>query len=304
MAATIFGGMPFPSGKVIAGCILYSYLTIFSTATMAALAENFGVGSPKALALGHAVTADPPGIDAIHFNPAGLTRLKGRQYMLKLIYPDISMEATIHSPTNEVTATLPDGSEMGMFDFICGAGLNRSFRDPIFYDEVYGDDAAAQFAEDCANGTPPPSVTSEAGPALYFPGIELQKVSSAAGPAGGASYNPPGSNLTFATMAYMREGNLMARESDDPGRYEGEAMGMVRFTYLSPTVGIKLDEDWSIGAGLHLSWQGIAMKFPLRVAHIGLAIVGSFQNILCDFGEDDSLTPKPRTEGISSVADI
>lgn len=286
--------------------ILYSHLTIMATPGLAALAENFGVGSPKALALGHAVTADPPGIDAIHFNPAGLTRLQGRQYMLKVIYPDISMNATIHSPTNDVKATLPDGTQMGMWDFICGRGLSRGFRDPIFYDDVYGNEADAQaaFQEDCANNTPPPPAHSEAGPAIYFPGLELQDISTAIGPAGGASYSPPGSRFTFATATYMREGNLMARQPDDPARYEGEAMGMVRFTYLSPTLAYKINDDWSLGAGLHFSWQGIAMKFPLRVAHIGLAIVGSFQNALCDFGPGDSLTPKPGTENIASVADI
>lgn len=284
--------------------LLYSYLTLFTTPAGAALAENFGVGSPKALALGHAVTADPPGIDAIHFNPAGLTRLKGRQYLIKVIYPDISMEATIYSPTNQVTTTLPDGTELGMFDFICGEGLGRGFRDPIFYDDVYGADAAAQFQQDCANGTPPPPVHSEAGPALYFPGIDLQDVQQAIGPAGGASYSPPGSRFTFATATYMREGNLMARQPDDPARYEGEAMGMVRFTYLSPSIGYKINDEWSVGAGIHFSWQGIAMKFPLRVAHIGLAIVGSFQNVLCDISQNGVLTPKPGTEGISDVADI
>ena len=44
----------------------------------AVLAENLTIGNAKALALGHAVTADPPGIDAIHFNPAGLAKIKGR----------------------------------------------------------------------------------------------------------------------------------------------------------------------------------------------------------------------------------
>ena len=38
----------------------------------AALVENLTMGNAKALALGNAVTADPPGVDAIHFNPAGL----------------------------------------------------------------------------------------------------------------------------------------------------------------------------------------------------------------------------------------
>ncbi|HEY9029401.1 MAG TPA: hypothetical protein VIP05_34260, partial [Burkholderiaceae bacterium] len=38
----------------------------------AALTDNLAV-SPVAMSLGNAVTADPPGIDSIHANPAGLT---------------------------------------------------------------------------------------------------------------------------------------------------------------------------------------------------------------------------------------
>ena len=42
----------------------------------AALVENLTT-SVVAMALGNAVTADPPGIDSVHFNPAGLARLEG-----------------------------------------------------------------------------------------------------------------------------------------------------------------------------------------------------------------------------------
>src|SRR3990167_5596490 len=43
-----------------------------STRVSAELIEDLTVVSPKALALANAVTADPPGIDFIHFNAAGL----------------------------------------------------------------------------------------------------------------------------------------------------------------------------------------------------------------------------------------
>ena len=51
----------------------------------AALVENLTLGNAKALALANAVTADPPGIDSIHFNPAGLAAMKGRQSNLKIL---------------------------------------------------------------------------------------------------------------------------------------------------------------------------------------------------------------------------
>ena len=53
---------------------------LLPTQSHAQLAQNIFIGNPKALALGNAVTADPPGIDAIHFNPAGLAKLLVSKY--------------------------------------------------------------------------------------------------------------------------------------------------------------------------------------------------------------------------------
>ena len=50
-----------------------------------AIVENLTMGNAKALSLGNAVTADPPGVDSIHYNPAGLAKLRGRQYNLKVL---------------------------------------------------------------------------------------------------------------------------------------------------------------------------------------------------------------------------
>ena len=66
---------------------------LFSPAiSEASFTDSITIGNAKALSLGHAVTADPPDIDSIHFNPAGLTRLKGRQFFLKGIVGVFSTE--------------------------------------------------------------------------------------------------------------------------------------------------------------------------------------------------------------------
>ncbi|WP_254774164.1 outer membrane protein transport protein [Marinobacter sp. AC-23] len=69
--------------------------TTLSCGAQAQLAQNLTI-HPKALALGNAVTADPPGIMAIHYNPAGLTKLEGRQFEVNLmsIYLDIDADFT------------------------------------------------------------------------------------------------------------------------------------------------------------------------------------------------------------------
>ncbi len=76
--------------------------SFFATHSSAQLAQNIFLGNAKALALGNAVTADPPGTDAIHFNPAGLIRLKGRQYELKGVAADFTVEADFE-PGEELT---------------------------------------------------------------------------------------------------------------------------------------------------------------------------------------------------------
>ncbi|MEN9430837.1 MAG: hypothetical protein RJA86_1696, partial [Pseudomonadota bacterium] len=50
--------------------------TIWTPSCFAMVAQNMSVDL-RSLSMGNAVTADPPGINAIHFNPAGLTKIKG-----------------------------------------------------------------------------------------------------------------------------------------------------------------------------------------------------------------------------------
>ena len=52
-------------------------LLAYADSALAVVADSLTIGNAKALSLGNAVTADPPGIDAIHFNPAGLARING-----------------------------------------------------------------------------------------------------------------------------------------------------------------------------------------------------------------------------------
>src|SRR6185369_10015277 len=63
----------------------------------AALVENLTT-SVTAMALGNAVTADPPGIDSIHFNPAGLARLVGDSESHSAFGASIRTKASFHQP--------------------------------------------------------------------------------------------------------------------------------------------------------------------------------------------------------------
>src|ERR1035437_9432576 len=53
--------------------------------------------SPTAMSLGNAVTADPPGIESIHFNPAGLARMTGNTRTDGVVVASIRAHETFQS---------------------------------------------------------------------------------------------------------------------------------------------------------------------------------------------------------------
>src|SRR5690554_2794295 len=82
-------GQPSHKRRILGALIAAS----LSCGAQAQMTQNLTL-HPKALALGNAVTADPPGLMAIHYNPAGLTKLDGRQLEVNMlsIYLDIDAD--------------------------------------------------------------------------------------------------------------------------------------------------------------------------------------------------------------------
>ena len=73
---------------------------LLSSAAQAQLAQNLTIGNPKAMAMGNAVTADSTGIDAVHYNPAALSKLKGRQTTVKLLSGVMDIRAEFDAREN------------------------------------------------------------------------------------------------------------------------------------------------------------------------------------------------------------
>lgn len=66
----------------------------------AQLANDLTIGNPKAMAMANAVTADSTGIDAVHYNPAALVKLKGRQTTVKVIAGVMDIRAKFDAPAD------------------------------------------------------------------------------------------------------------------------------------------------------------------------------------------------------------
>ena len=79
------------------GRLLLLCLLLAAGSARAELATNLAV-DVKAMSMGPAVTADPPGITSIHFNPAGLTHLQGRRMDLQFIGDDFSIQNKVSAP--------------------------------------------------------------------------------------------------------------------------------------------------------------------------------------------------------------
>lgn len=249
-------------GKTAAYSAIASAVFMASHAN-AQLLHNLTIGNPKAMGLANAVTADPPGIDSIHFNPAGLTKIQGRQYQLKLLVADMQLESKFGQPT------LPDEATKNAYfgirqDNLDDEGCTGPGATP---DTCWGEDPVAG-----------DTVTS-GDPMLMLPFAGLVQLPILAVPTGGIAFEDSSRGWTFGTAVYSPEGVGYSRDSDpnEAGSYQGYEMGVTRLTYFSPTVAIKVNEELSIGAGINFSYHGLAINTLFRAPMTTTQFLGDLE---------------------------
>ncbi len=217
--------------------IMAACLGGLSASAQAQLAQNLLIGSPKALSLGNAVTADPPGIDSVHFNPAGLSRLKGTQTQVKLITADVSIEGQFLSNAAYECLFVESAPENGCPD--------KDF-EPLDPDPYRNTESTVdQFA-------------------IYLPGSGVTPIPFIAAPLGGVSYQPPDSRLSFGTAVYAPLILGFVRDEEDPGKFYGQELGLTRLTYFSPTVSWQYSDTLALGFGVGFSYFGVGLKLDYR----------------------------------------
>ncbi len=239
--------------KRMLGALLVASL---SSGAQAQLAQNLTL-HPKALALGNAVTADPPGIMAIHYNPAGLTKLDGRQLEVNLMNVYLDIDADFSAP---------EGYDIFGIDGLETDPMTGKQRDPVANSSSHTNNIA-----------------------LYLPGYGILRAppGPAVAPSAGISINPPGSKLTFGNMFYLPMAAGYYRKKSDPGRYMPQAQAIQRTTYLSPTVGYKINDKWSVGAGIHISHMGLAADQYMRAPNLLLGVAETLQTAFnCETGNE------------------
>lgn len=233
----------------------------------AQLTQNITMGNPKALALGHAVTADPPGIDSIHFNPAGLAKIKGRQRQVKLLAAQITFDAQFGP------AEIPDDTKTALCSVTEGCDVNNE----TDVQNVWPEDT---FLEE--NGRK--SSTSD--PVLMLPGSGLTSVPFLVVPIGGIAVQDPDYGWTMATAAYSPMAIGYERDVNDPATFQGEQIGISRITYFSPSIGLKFNDELMFGASIGFSWQGLGIKTKFRAPEPTIAFIADAAKDITGFAPD------------------
>ncbi len=113
----------------LAGVLLGPMVMV--TDAWAALHEQLAICN-QAIAMANAVTAYPPGVMAVHFNPAGLTKLRGTQVDMGLHYPDLSFSSRWEAPPGYTGfLTYRDDPVIGTESTTSGGAIILPFNGPV-----------------------------------------------------------------------------------------------------------------------------------------------------------------------------
>lgn len=240
---------PLVSALILSGC---------SSAVFAQLGQNLSVDI-RSLTMGNAVTADPPGISAIHFNPAALTKIEGLQTDVQGVLAHFDVQREFSAPA--------DYNVFGYSDdpLVChdGPEILADFCTD-FKGEVSGD---VEYAS------------------LYVPVlkkfVDLGEGMPLAAPTAGIAYNPPGSKTTFATAMYAPLIAGFGAEDGNPGNFMGQQVALERITYLSPSIAYQVNDELSVGASVGMSYQAIAMNTDLRFPNDLIGMLRMIDEVVC-----------------------
>lgn len=232
-------------------------LLLASLSASAQLATNLGI-DVRAMSMAHAVTADPPGIMSIHFNPAGLARLEGRRMDLQFLAVDMSVESKFSAP--------PGYNVFGFSD------------DPVVCADTPND--GSDVCRDFRGST-----STIAGVSLYLPIVndlvDLPPGPLVAGPIPAFSIKPAGSKFTFATATYLPMAAGFYRDKGDPGNFMGRRVALNRITYLAPSVGYQVNDTLAVGVSIGFSYQAVALETDFRSPNELLGFARIVDESLC-----------------------
>jgi long-subunit fatty acid transport protein len=210
----------------------------------AALTENL-LTSSTAMSLGNAVTADPPGIESIHFNPAGLARMTGDSETQTMLGASVRTSATFRAPA---------GFDIGGFK-----------DDPV--------DGKSSGPVRQALYIPMIGIPGKRLPGVVLPGLGF----SFNKPGSPFTF----ATMSYLTLAYSVD---RTKDPDDPAGFDGRLVQLQRLVYLSPAVGYKVSDTLRIGVAVPIAHSAIALNTDMRLPNTLIGITGKIQEGWCPKG--------------------
>jgi len=262
----LWGGTP---GRRLglAGAAVAAAAALAAPQADAALTENLTT-SVTAMALGNAVTADPPGIDSIHFNPAGLARLEGDSESFHMFGASIRNNNSFHQP---------DGFDIGGWTQDPLAGSHSGPVRQGMYVPGYGKPGWRL-------------------PAVVVPGIGM------AWNTAGSPWTFATNSYMAEAMSIDR-----SSDPNDPAQYDGRQLQLQRLVYLAPSVGYKYSDTLRFGVSVPIAHAAFVVDTAMRFPNELLGVFGKLQqgwcpdnggNIIdvfgfgvCGGGQDGMVTP-------------
>ncbi|HAT33456.1 MAG TPA: outer membrane transport protein [Janthinobacterium sp.] len=210
----------------------------------AALTENLTT-SVTAMALGNAVTADPPGLDSIHFNPAGLARMTGDSESFSVFGASIRSNAHFSAP---------EGFDIGGWTEDPVNGTSTGKLRQAMYVPIYGM------------------------PGWRLPGVVIPGLAMSFNKKGSPFTFGTGSYMAQA-MSIDRTTDV-----NDPARFQGRQLQLQRLVYAAPSVGYKYSDTLRFGVSVPIAHAAFVIDTDMRFPNTLLGIVGKLQQGWCPDG--------------------
>jgi long-subunit fatty acid transport protein len=213
------------------------------------ITDNIGV-DPKAMALANAVTADPPGLASIHFNPAGLARI--------------------------------DSDEVDNIFTVASIRNNNSF-------EAAPDLDIGGFKNDPLSGTSSGGgkqrLTLPIAGLLpwHMPAVALPSLGFAFHQDGS-----PFTFATLSYMPFYYSLDRSSHPND-PGDYDGKTVDIQRLVYFSPSVGYKYSDTLRFGLSVPIAYASMSLNTDMRFPNPLLGTIGQLQQGFCPNGSGNVL---------------
>ncbi|MFZ2399627.1 MAG: outer membrane protein transport protein [Smithella sp.] len=196
----------------------------------------------RAISLANNVTADPPGIMSIHYNPAGLALLGDGNY--------ISLGAVLPIIDKTVRVTKDPNFE-GFHDL-----KGNLIEDPLWGTR----NGPNRLSGNSWSGTEGSNTSGK----MNIPFLDTI-VDFLATPIFGLSHRNPGSKWTFAYSVYAPFGiGQNNGDKSDPARKDGQYSYWQHLTYASPSVSYQVNKTLSVGASLGLGASAIGACTDVR----------------------------------------